>query len=256
MPKHFARRQVRDAVRSHNGHDVSDIHTTPTGSHVLVYRPKADRREDLFTVLNIVGENITALLPLPLEPTKLRSIVVRRFVNHIVPDQPLHPSTQAVSEATIDIFKPLDRPQMHFFLPLQWNLQHYSQRCHQPTQSLFAWLPSLTAPPENTDNIEFFYNPILNRIRLMLFVVQRPEQSSSTSLPNEACFRSFSQPTKVITVFLVLVSSILSTTRMQHTRLRKVALSSRNLITSNMVCSLMSLLSSHHPCVFYYAFAQ
>lgn len=43
MSKHFAARQVRDALSTRNGPDVTDIHNTPVGAPVLVYRPEKDK---------------------------------------------------------------------------------------------------------------------------------------------------------------------------------------------------------------------
>lgn len=43
MSRHFAKRQVCDAMNARNGPVVTDIHTTPTGSPVLVYRPEQDK---------------------------------------------------------------------------------------------------------------------------------------------------------------------------------------------------------------------
>lgn len=70
MSKYFARRQVRDSVRTQNGPDVSDIHSVQIGGHALVYRPKKDRWEGPYSVLDINGENITVLLSPPSGPTK------------------------------------------------------------------------------------------------------------------------------------------------------------------------------------------
>lgn len=80
MSRHFAKRQVRDAFATRNGPDVSDIHATPIGHPVLVYRPEKDRWEGSFSLLAIRGEDVVVLLPPPSGPTKFRSTVVKPFL--------------------------------------------------------------------------------------------------------------------------------------------------------------------------------
>lgn len=79
MSKRFAKRQVQSALNSRNGPDVSDVHSIPIGGHALVYRPKTDKWEGPFSVLDINGEDVTLLLPPPSGPTKFRTTVVRPF---------------------------------------------------------------------------------------------------------------------------------------------------------------------------------
>lgn len=43
MSREFAKRQVREAMASRNGPNVTAIHDTPVGSPVLVYRPEKDK---------------------------------------------------------------------------------------------------------------------------------------------------------------------------------------------------------------------
>eukprot|EP00171_Calliarthron_tuberculosum_P002038 IDg2038t1 len=63
MSRHFAQRQVRDALNTPNGPNVQSIHEAPLGSHVLVYRIKKDKWEGPFSLLHIDGETCTVLCP-------------------------------------------------------------------------------------------------------------------------------------------------------------------------------------------------
>lgn len=78
MSKHFSSRQVKDALKTRNGPDVTDIHKTPIGAPVLVYRPKTDKWEGPYSILEINGEDIIVLLPKG--PTKFRSTVVKPYL--------------------------------------------------------------------------------------------------------------------------------------------------------------------------------
>lgn len=51
--KHFASRQVRDALRTRNGPNVTNIPFAPIGSHDLVYRIEEDRWDGPFKILDI-----------------------------------------------------------------------------------------------------------------------------------------------------------------------------------------------------------
>lgn len=79
MSRHFASRQIKDALATRNGPDVSDIHTAPIGSAVLVYRPSKDMWEGPYSLLDIQGEDIIVLTPKG--PQKFRSTVVKRYVS-------------------------------------------------------------------------------------------------------------------------------------------------------------------------------
>lgn len=90
VTKYFAKRQVKDALRTRNGPDTSDVHKAPIGSHVLVYRPKKDRWEGPYALLGIDGETCSVLLPTG--PTPFRSTVVKRHVTSRIPQDQLPPS--------------------------------------------------------------------------------------------------------------------------------------------------------------------
>lgn len=83
MSKHFASRQVRDALNTRNGPDVTDIQSTPIGAPILVYRPEKDLWDGLFTLLDIQGEDATVLTLKGL--TKFCSTVVKPY---LAADQP------------------------------------------------------------------------------------------------------------------------------------------------------------------------
>ena len=78
MSRHFASRQVRYAMNARNGPVVTDIHNTPIGAHVLVYRPYKDKLEGPQSLLDVSSEDVTVLLPSG--PTKFRSTVVKPFL--------------------------------------------------------------------------------------------------------------------------------------------------------------------------------
>lgn len=59
MSKYFARCRVHNADQARDGFGVSNIHKTGIVGHVLVYRPKSGRRESLFTVPDISGNETT-----------------------------------------------------------------------------------------------------------------------------------------------------------------------------------------------------
>lgn len=80
MSRHFAKRQVRDALSNRNGPDVSEIYQTPIGSPVLVYRPEKDKWEGPYSLLELRGEDAIVLLPHPSGPTKFRTTVVKPYI--------------------------------------------------------------------------------------------------------------------------------------------------------------------------------
>lgn len=84
MPKHFANRQVRSAIRTQSGPHVYNVHSIPTGSHVLVYHPSTDRWDGPYCVLDIDGEEITVLVPPPSGPSMVRTTALNRFVHELV----------------------------------------------------------------------------------------------------------------------------------------------------------------------------
>lgn len=65
MSRHFARREVRDALVTRNELDVLDISSKPMGSPALVYRCKKCMRERPFSLLDLHDEDTTVLLPPP-----------------------------------------------------------------------------------------------------------------------------------------------------------------------------------------------
>ncbi len=77
MSRYFAKRQVTDALRTRNGPDMHTIHTTPIGTHVLVYRTHKDKWEGPYTLLDRTGETCTLLLPDG--PKQFRTTVVKPF---------------------------------------------------------------------------------------------------------------------------------------------------------------------------------
>lgn len=107
MTRHFANRQVSHALSRRNGPDVSDIHKTPIGSHVLVYRPKKDKWDGPFALLDLKDEDAIVLLPPPSGPTKFRIIVVKPFiVDKNCPAEAAPPAPQANFLAIYDDNKP------------------------------------------------------------------------------------------------------------------------------------------------------
>lgn len=63
MSQHFAKRQVKDALRARNGPNVSSIHSAPLGSLVLVYRIVRCKWDGPYKLLNRQGETCTLMLP-------------------------------------------------------------------------------------------------------------------------------------------------------------------------------------------------
>lgn len=75
--KHFTSRQVKDALRTRNSPDVTNILSVHIGSHALVYRIQKDRWDGPFTILNIDRDGIYLLLPHG--PSKFRSTLVKPY---------------------------------------------------------------------------------------------------------------------------------------------------------------------------------
>lgn len=85
MSRHFAKRQVRDALSTQNGLDVSNIQNAPVGSPWLVYRPKKDKCEASFSLVELPSENVIIFLPPPSGPTKFRSTAVKAYLTEQTP---------------------------------------------------------------------------------------------------------------------------------------------------------------------------
>lgn len=100
MSKHFATRQVKGALNTRNGPDVTDIHTTPIGAPVLIYRPEKDKWEGPFSILDIQGEDITVLMPKG--PAKFRSTVLKPFLTESNESQ--NANSHAASLIDLDSF--------------------------------------------------------------------------------------------------------------------------------------------------------
>lgn len=79
MTKHFARRQVNEAVRTLNGPNTLNIKTSPIDSHAMVCRPEKDHWKGPYSILDIDGEYSTLLLPPPSRPSKFRTTVVKLY---------------------------------------------------------------------------------------------------------------------------------------------------------------------------------
>lgn len=78
MCKHFAKRQVCNALRAKNGPDVTDIHNTPIGAPVQVYCQEKDRWKGRYSLLNLNGED--AMVMTSKEAQKLQSTVVKPYL--------------------------------------------------------------------------------------------------------------------------------------------------------------------------------
>lgn len=61
MPRYFAKRTVKDALRTRNGPNVYDINSTPLNSPVLVYRISDSRWTKPYKLLMKDGETCTIL---------------------------------------------------------------------------------------------------------------------------------------------------------------------------------------------------
>lgn len=77
MSKYFAKSQINGALRCRNGPDTTNIHLTPIGSKVLVYRDRSKKWEGPFPLLGIDGETCT--VSTHSGPTRFRTTVVKRF---------------------------------------------------------------------------------------------------------------------------------------------------------------------------------
>lgn len=80
LSNYFAKTQVSRAVRTRNGPDTSDIHSTPIDSHVLVYCSELDRRDEPFTLLLMKRETCTVQLPPSSGPKDFHSTVLKRSI--------------------------------------------------------------------------------------------------------------------------------------------------------------------------------
>lgn len=78
LQKLFASRQVRDALKSRNRPDITDIHMIPIGFPVLVYCPEKDQWEGSFSLLEIKDEDVIVLTPKG--ATKFQSTVVKPYL--------------------------------------------------------------------------------------------------------------------------------------------------------------------------------
>lgn len=90
MTKHFEKRQVRDALITRNGPDITDTHETLIGSSVLVYRPHSDRWDGPFSLLDISGVEVKVLLPSRSGRTEFRSTVMKTFIVENYQSEPNH----------------------------------------------------------------------------------------------------------------------------------------------------------------------
>lgn len=95
MSKHFAKRQVRGALHTRNGPDVTDIHKCPIGSPVLVYRPEKDKWEGPYSILDLKGEDVFVLTSKGAQ--KFRSTVVKPFVKNLLDDDNQFDNNQQTS---------------------------------------------------------------------------------------------------------------------------------------------------------------
>ena len=77
LSRHFAKRQVRDAVRSGNGPNVSEIHKLPIVSKVVVYRTSSKHWEGPLILLSIDGETCT--VQCTDGPKQFRTTVVKPY---------------------------------------------------------------------------------------------------------------------------------------------------------------------------------
>lgn len=75
--KYLVRRQVRDAPNARNKLQVADIQLTPIRFPVPVYRSEKYKREGLFSLLKISGENMMMLTSI--HAVKFISTVVKTF---------------------------------------------------------------------------------------------------------------------------------------------------------------------------------
>lgn len=98
MSRYFARRQVRDALRTPNGPNVTDIHQAPLGSHVLVYRTHKDRWEGPFALLGLEAETCTILCPDG--PKEFRTTVVKPYKYPVATESPSESPDSPVSQDT------------------------------------------------------------------------------------------------------------------------------------------------------------
>lgn len=79
MSRHFAKRQVRNAMNVRNNPNVTAIHTTSIGSPMIVYRHEKDKWKVQFSLFDIHAYDCIVLLSYPAGTSKLRSTVVKPF---------------------------------------------------------------------------------------------------------------------------------------------------------------------------------
>lgn len=99
MTKKFEKYHVSSALRTRNGPGMSDIHSAPIGSNVLVYIPEKDCWEGPHFPLNYEGEKCTVLLSSG--ATKFRSTFVKRYVSESSSNGTEESSTNGSSDSTI-----------------------------------------------------------------------------------------------------------------------------------------------------------
>lgn len=77
---HFANRQIRNAIRTRNDPDVSDVLSVQLGGHDLVNRPRMVRWEGPYSFFDVKDGDITVLVPSPSGPTKFCSTAAKRYM--------------------------------------------------------------------------------------------------------------------------------------------------------------------------------
>lgn len=61
MTQYFSQRQIKDALKSRNGHDFTDVHKVPIGPHVLLYRIHRDKYDGPYALIYKRDETCTEL---------------------------------------------------------------------------------------------------------------------------------------------------------------------------------------------------
>lgn len=84
MSRHFASRQVRDAMASRNDSNVTDIHPARIDLKVHVYQQQLDMCDGPFDILGIDEEDVTVLLRPSAGLSKFGSTVVMSFLDENV----------------------------------------------------------------------------------------------------------------------------------------------------------------------------
>ncbi len=105
MSKYFASRQYRDALRSRNGPDVTDVHKFPLGSFVRVYRSEIDKWKGPFRLFVVSGETCTLLVPASQRGfSEFRTTVVKQYIPPVPPPAPATPDSLTVNLSGIARF--------------------------------------------------------------------------------------------------------------------------------------------------------